>query len=139
MGVEGELHEVLLVFPQTDFRSVDRRLDDDRCGVRFLPPITYIPYQFATRKAVEVLDDEVRETNREGRRPKGIELFLNPRNRLRRVVLPDEFVVEAKSGLGFVRAAQEGCPPSVRQGDYASLPVNQAEDFIRQYANRDLP
>ena len=69
MRVEGELDEVLLVFPQPDLLAVDARLHDDGRGVRvrLFPPAGDVPDRLAARQPVEILDDEVREPDREGR------------------------------------------------------------------------
>ena len=141
MRVEGELDEVLLVLPQPDLLAVDRRLHDDGRGVRVrcVPPAGDVPDQLAARQPIEVPDDEIREPDREGRRPEGVELLLHPRDGLRRIVLPDELVVEAKRRPGLVRTAEEGGLPAVSSRNDARLAVDQAEDVIGQYADLDLP
>ena len=78
VGVEGELHEILLVLPKADFLAVDRSLDDYGCGVRLASPLAEIWNQLSTGKAIHILDDEICQPDREWRRPEGVELLLDP-------------------------------------------------------------
>ena len=138
VGVEGELDEVLLVLPEADLPPVDGRLDDRRCSLRRVAPVVHGADRDAAGETLEVLNHEVREGDRERRRPEGVELLLNPGDRLRRVVLPDELVVEAKGRPGLVRAAEKGGAPPVRQGDDPRFPVDQPEHVVGNHPNLEL-
>ena len=48
MSVEGELYEVLLMFPKPDFFPVDRCFDHYRRRIGLLAPAAYIAYRLAT-------------------------------------------------------------------------------------------
>ena len=67
VGIEGELHEVLLVLPQPDLLAVHRRFDDRRRWIRIPSPMLDAPYHLAAGQAFEVLDHELRQLHREGR------------------------------------------------------------------------
>ena len=138
MGVEGQLHEVLLVFPQAHFPPIDGRFHHHRRRFGFVAPALDFADEFAAREPIQVLHHEVRERHRERRLPQRIELRLHPRDGLGRVVLPDELVVEAKGRLGFVGAAEKRRALATGQGDDASLAVDQAEHFVRQHAHFQL-
>ena len=138
MGVEGHLHEVLLVLPEPHFLAIDGRFDHHRGRFRLLPPAAHVPQQLAARQPIQVLNHEIGESHRVGRRPQRVEFLLNPRHRLWSVVLPDQLVVEAERRPGLVRAAEERRAPSVRQRNHAGLAVDQAECVIGQHANLDL-
>ena len=83
MRIEGELDEVLLVFPQPGLLAIDRRFHHDGRGIRFFPPAGDVSHQLAARQAVEVPNHEVRKPDRERRRPQGVELLLDPCYRFR--------------------------------------------------------
>ena len=138
VGIKGELDEVLLMLPKSNLPAIDRRLHHSRCRFRRLPPSVQTAHQFAPGQAVQVLNDEIRQRNREGGGPQGVKLGLNPSHRLRRIVFPNKLVVEAKGGLGFVGAAQKGGAAAIRQGDDAGLAMNEAKRRIRQDANLHL-
>ena len=135
MGVEGQLHEVLLVFPQAHFPPIDGRFHYYRGRFGFVAPALDFADEFAAGEPIQVLHHEVRERHRERRLPQRIELRLHPRDGLRRVVFPDQLVVEAKGRLGFVGAAEKRRALAVDQGDDAGLAVDQAEDVVRQHAH----
>ena len=138
VGVKGELDEMLLMLPKPNFAAIDGRLHHRRCRVRLIPPSVQIAHQFAPGQAVQVLNDEIRQRHREGRGPQGIELGLHPSHRLRRIVFPHQFIIEAEGGLGFVGATQKGGPAAVRQGNDAGLAMNKAKRRIGQDANLHL-
>ena len=61
MGIEGELHKVLLMLPQPHVPAVDRRLDDRGRGIRVVAPAIEVPDRLAACETVEITNDELRE------------------------------------------------------------------------------
>ncbi len=138
VGVEGLLHEGLLVRPQPVLLAVDGRLDDGRGRLGVLPPGLHASDDLAAGEPSDVLHHEVREPDGERARPQGVELLLHPGHGLERVVLPHELVVELPGVVGLVGAPHEGGLPPVGQRHHAGLAVDEAELVAGQNLHLEL-
>ena len=87
----------------------------------------------ATEDALDVLDHDVGESAGIAMRPERVELRLNPGDRGRVLVLPQQLVVAAPGLAGLVDRAEKAGAAAVGVADDAGLAVDQAEGGVGQH------
>ena len=129
-------HERPLVRREPDALARGRRLDEGRLLVGRRVPFGDLDDP-AVEDTLDVLDDDISKRPGVAVRPKRFELRLNPGDRRRVLVLPQQLVVTAPRFAGLVDRAEEAGAAAVGIADDPSLAVDQAERGVGQHPHLD--